>query len=314
MCIYIFIQWLFAQQHLDLINTAQNPLQVTVRGTRLELRLHMTRLVGLNEHETPLVMLDTHNTLGAVPTCELILIEDLGVLEINQGDVNWLGGTLGETELAIPCHVLDGHESSVGLDDEVIVTVSDENAVGVLDDFRKDTLDRVGGEVTLIFRTAGADEDRFIRAFGPGNVGWGVQCLYDFRALEVDGCTGWQVVQHGGEAKYIPLKWANLVDLVDVPARVDGQRHFQSSIENIAVLAVLHWRLDAGCWESKVFLDILVESARLVDFFERGQLFSIEVHHVVVFGEQWICWHLHLDGVESANDRIVYEGTWIRQC
>lgn len=62
---------------------------MTVSYTGLELRLHVAGLVSLGPHETALVVLNTHDSLGSIPALGPVLGEESLVLEVWLGDVDW---------------------------------------------------------------------------------------------------------------------------------------------------------------------------------------------------------------------------------
>jgi len=73
----------------------------------------VSRLEGLDPHQTSLVVLNAHDTLSTVHSAESVLGVDACILEVWSGDVDggiWSGL---EAELAVPGHVLDCKQGSV---------------------------------------------------------------------------------------------------------------------------------------------------------------------------------------------------------
>ena len=136
-----------------------------------------------------------------------------------------------EAKLAVPGHVLDGHEGAVCDDDHVEVPVSDEHAVRGFDDLREDMLDWISREVAFAFGSAvvvavhfgAADEDGIDGAFGPVDVRGRVDGGFYICAVEVSGGAACGLVDElGREGEDVPKQRALLVDFVDVEAGVVG--------------------------------------------------------------------------------------------
>lgn len=229
---------------------AQQPLQVAVRHPWLVLGLHVPALVGLCPHQPALIVLDTHDTLGTVHSGHLVLSVDVGVVQVGQSDRNWGAGGRLEAQLAMPGHVLDREQGTVGQNDHVIVTIADKHTVCRLDHLREDMLDGVGREVTLLLGpTRATHKDGLVRALGPLDAR-SVQGTLDVFAIKVDRGAGGLVDQFRGEGKNIPRKRTHQVDLVDVEAGVDSHGGGVDHIKNVALRiarVVEHLgRLDTG--------------------------------------------------------------------
>lgn len=87
-------------------------------------------------------MLNAHNALRPVPTRYRIRVtrEHVRVHQIRDRDVDRCRWGFLEAQLAVPRHVLDGHERAIGQDDHVVIPVADEDAVSGLDDLGQNML------------------------------------------------------------------------------------------------------------------------------------------------------------------------------
>ena len=123
-------------------------------------------------------MLHAHGPLRPVNSSIPVCREHGLVLQIRLRDDNRRGRLRLEAQLAIPGHVLDRQEGSVGDDYHVEVPVCDEHAVRTFDDLGEYVLDWIGREVTFAFGAAvvvavffdTANEDGVDGAFGPVDV------------------------------------------------------------------------------------------------------------------------------------------------
>lgn len=104
-------------------------------------------------------------------------------------------GILLETLLAVPGGVLEGEEGSVGGEEEVETTDSDDGVIGVLDDALENVglSGREGGVAAVGFGVAEA-KDVVGSALIPSHIGGSVEGLLDICAVEVDLGTGRGIV------------------------------------------------------------------------------------------------------------------------
>ena len=123
-------------------------------------------------------------------------------------------GVGAETLCAIPCHVLDGHESTIGEQNEVKHAVTDDSPVVLLNHAWENAEAR-GRRVAIL--------EHAIAAFFPFLDG-SIDSLLDFGAVEVDLGTIWEVSEAAREAQNVPQHRAGSSDLVDIPARISQQR------------------------------------------------------------------------------------------
>lgn len=92
---------------LQRIDSAENPLDITIGNAWLELRLHVARLERLHEHEPSLVVLNTNDSLWSIPANGAVFGKHGCVLKIRQSDVDGSCRRSLETKLSVPGHVLD---------------------------------------------------------------------------------------------------------------------------------------------------------------------------------------------------------------
>ena len=116
-----------------------------------------------------------------------------------------------ETLCAVPSHVLDGHESSVGKQNEVEHAVTDDGALVLLDHARENA--EAGWRRSVVVEYA-------VAALFP-LLHWSVDGFLHFSAVEVDGGAFREVSEGTREAEHIPQQRTCSRDLVDIPARVD---------------------------------------------------------------------------------------------
>jgi len=116
-----------------------------------------------------------------------------------------------ETLCAVPGHVLDGHKSSVGKQDEVEHAVSNDGALVLLNHARKNA--EAGWRRGVVVEYA-------VAALFP-LLHWSVDGFLHFSAVEVDGGAFREVSKGAREAENVPQQRTCSRDLVDVPARVD---------------------------------------------------------------------------------------------
>ncbi len=137
----------------------QKPLQMSIRRSRLKLRLHMPTQIRLRPHQSPLIMINAHCALGILPAqWKPILDIHLLVLQIRQRYHGWCVRLLLETEFAVPGHVLDGKERAGGDYDKVEVGIGYEDSICSFDYLGENFLDRIEGVVFVVVEdgTAGA--------------------------------------------------------------------------------------------------------------------------------------------------------------
>ncbi len=89
-------------------------------------------------------MLHAHGPLRPVNAIVPVLVKHGLVLQVRQLNDDRGRRLRLEAQLAVPGHVLDGHEGAVGDDDHVEVAVGHEDAVRGFDDLGEDVLDGVG--------------------------------------------------------------------------------------------------------------------------------------------------------------------------
>ena len=82
----------------------------------LILWLHVTTQIRLRPHKATLVVLNSHGTLWSIQSSSVILSEDVAVLQVCHVDDDGSGRCGLKAKLAIPRHVLDRHQSTVGND------------------------------------------------------------------------------------------------------------------------------------------------------------------------------------------------------
>jgi len=99
--------------HLQSVNMAQNPLQMSIRAPWLELWLHMTAEISLCPHQSPLIMLYAHRALRVFDATKSIRIESWTILQVWQGNYNGSSRLRLEAQFAVPCH-LENFRISIG--------------------------------------------------------------------------------------------------------------------------------------------------------------------------------------------------------
>lgn len=288
-----------------------------IRHPRLELRLHVPAQERFCPHQPALIMLHTHGPLWSIDPIISICIENGLVLQIRQRDHNGRRRLLLETQLAVPGHVLDGHEGTVCDDDHVEVPVCDEHAVRGFDHLWEDVLDRVGGEVAFTFGATvvvavlfdTTDEDGVDGTFGPVNGGGRVNGCLDVCAVEVRGGAFGGVDELGGEGEDVPEEGTLLVDFVDVEAGVVGQGGGVDQVEDVAVgfageVEEYGW-LVSGRGKSQVFFSKVGVSAGFVEAFEFGEERVVELEKGLVLDNEGYGCDLLLRVVELADTRVV---------
>ena len=103
-------------------------------------------------------------------------------------------GIAAEALCAVPCHVLDGHEGSVGKQDEVEHAVADDGAVVLFDHTGKNA--ESGRQRGIVVKHAVAALFPFLD--------WSVDGLLDFGTVEVDGGAFREVAEAAREAEHVP--------------------------------------------------------------------------------------------------------------
>lgn len=116
-----------------------------------------------------------------------------------------------ETLCAVPGHVLDRHESSVGKQNKVKHAVANYGALVLLDHARKNA--EAGWRRGVVIKYA-------VAALFP-LLNWSVDGFLHFGAVEVDGGAFREVSEGAREAEHIPQQRTCRRNLVDIPARVD---------------------------------------------------------------------------------------------
>lgn len=298
---------------LDIIAAPQQPFDVAIRDARLELGLHVAAHESLNPHESALVVLNTHDTLSTIQAGGTVLSKDVGIHEIGDIDVDRLVRLFLEAKMAIPGHVLDTKERPVSYDDHVVIAVTDQDAVGALDDLGQDMFDGVGrGVALLLWARVSAHEDGLIRALEPGDIG-SVQGPLNIWSVKVYRRPDGFVVDRGWGSQYIPQQGAHQVDLVEVEARVDVEDLVVDQVEHIALSLsgvveelgrlVFFWR------EGKVLFNVLLVATSFVKILELCHERLIEVEQVRVLLDKRHYRYFLLDVIELANAWVVSQGT-----
>ena len=162
----------------------------------------MSRELDSDESKTTLSMPlaeVTSTTKGA--KVQLLVVRDIEVVL----------RVAAETLCAIPGHVLDGHEGSIGKQDEVEHAVSNDGALVLLDHARKNTEAGLRRGVVVEYATA---------ALFP-LLNWSVDGFLHFSSVEVNGGAFREVVDASRETKNVPQQRTCRRDLVDIPAWVD---------------------------------------------------------------------------------------------
>jgi len=103
-------------------------------------------------------------------------------------------GIAAESLCTVPCHILDGHERSVGKQDKVKHAVANDGAVVLLNHTRENAESGWRRSVILQYTTA---------ALLP-LLEWSVDGFLYLSAVEVDGCAFWEVAEAAREAKNVP--------------------------------------------------------------------------------------------------------------
>jgi hypothetical protein len=103
-------------------------------------------------------------------------------------------GVAAESLCAIPGHILDCHEGSIGEQDEVQHTVANDGAVVLLDHAGKNA--ETGRRRSIVVEYA-------VAALLP-LLDWSVDGFLHFSAVEVHGGAFWQVAEATRESEHIP--------------------------------------------------------------------------------------------------------------
>ena len=90
----------------------------------------------------------------------------------------------------MPCHVLDGQESTIGQKNEVQQSVCDDSSLGSLDHTRENVKSRVSALICVLRETVARIEDIVGRALFPMDI-WRVDSFLDLRAVKVNLAAGW---------------------------------------------------------------------------------------------------------------------------
>ena len=279
----------------------------------------MSTQEGLRPHQPTLIMLYAHCSLRPIISCSPIGREYSLVLQIRLRDDDRCERLFLEAKLAVPGHVLDGHESTVCDDYHVEVSVGDEDAVRGFDDLGEDMLNWISGEVAFAFGSAvvvavffgAADKDGVDGALGPVDGRGCVDGGFDICAVEVCGRGACGAVDElGGEGEDVPEQRALLVDFVNVEAGVVGQGSIVNQIEDVAVgfagvVEEYGWLVSGG-WEGEVFFAEVGVSAGFVETFKLGEERVVELEEGLVFENERYSCDLLLCVVELANARVIH--------
>ena len=155
-----------------------------------------------------------HDALaGPVAALLAIFGVDLLILKVGKGHVNEGRRCVQEAEMVVPRHVLDAQQRSVGRHDIVKVAVCDEHSVGFFDDLGQDFVDGVEAQV-LVALEHGAG------TFLPAHALRRVHGSLDVGTVEVETCSGIEVIQIAGEAEHVGQQRASCGDHVLVEAGI----------------------------------------------------------------------------------------------
>lgn len=100
-------------QNSERLNPSQQPLQMAIRASGLELRLHVTGEIGLSPHEATFEMLHAHDALVVAEALEAARHEDILVHQIGESDDDGFVWFVLEPHLPVPGHVLDREHCAV---------------------------------------------------------------------------------------------------------------------------------------------------------------------------------------------------------
>ena len=169
----------------QVLDSSEQELQLPVSRRGSVLRNHVSRELDGNVSETTLsVPFAKVTSAGKSAQVQLLMVRDEEVV----------GGIAAEALGAVPGHVLDRHERTVGQEDKVEHSVADDSAVVLLDDTREDAEAR--------WRRGVVVEDA-VAALLP-LLDWSVDCTLHICAVEVDGGALREVANASWEAQNIP--------------------------------------------------------------------------------------------------------------
>jgi hypothetical protein len=254
----------------------QQPLDMAIRRLGLILRLHMTGLVRFCPHQSPLIVLNAHNSL-------------IGNVYGRRR------GTL-ETQITVPRHILNRKESPIGDDYHIIVAICHKDPVRRFHYLGENVLDGIKGLVSFVFGTSVPHEDA-IGTLGPGWTARGMERSLDVAPIKVRGI-----------AQLIHRSRAGLVNFVDVEAAVDLRDGVLGRIENVAVGVCGGCGLNTARREDEVLVNELLIPTGFVRVLKAGHgaIAEVEELRVPLFHE-WIGNYLLLDPVPLTYARIIDE-------
>jgi len=73
---------------LQLIDPAQEPLKMAISDSWLEFRLHVPSQITLGPHQSPLIVLNSHDALRSVKSIGTVRREDGRILQVGKLDVD----------------------------------------------------------------------------------------------------------------------------------------------------------------------------------------------------------------------------------
>ena len=216
-----------------------------------------------------------------------------------------------ETLQASPCHVLDGQQGTVGVEEEVKITVPNEGIVGVLNYPGKDTvIGRSRGLVRKTLVVGAVAEDVLHRALHPiGAHGRINGCLY-IRPVEVDHLTGRRIVARVDNAKNIPEMRTGVGDVIDIETGVRQHFGVEDIVKDVTRCVVQRIGIcedgesPLRRWECEVLLEVgrvtAVSCTRIHDL-EEG---VVQIHQVLPIMYVGRNHHLLLIG-RVTNDGVI---------
>lgn len=175
-----------------------------VRSAGRILGHHVTGQIDLDESQATLSVVVTHDTsTRGITKAQLAMVGHVELIELARRSRETLG--------AVPGHVLNSEQGSVGDKDVVQQSVVNDCPLRPLNDAGQDGQRR---------RSAGVLPQHAASTLGP-LLDRGVDGFLDVGAVEVDLCAGGEVVKGAGKAEDVPeVGWCG-EDLVDVEGGVD---------------------------------------------------------------------------------------------
>lgn len=242
----------------EVVNLAEQNLQHPVRNTGSITRQLVTSEASSVESQATLRGPDTLVTSAGKRTAVVLRV-------VRHVDVS--ARVLRKALSAIPGHILDSKQSSVGGKKHVQVTTADDGVVGVLDDTLENA---IGGRrsrgILSIAAVVAVAEDVDVSALHPVRVEGSVKRLLDIGAVEVDLGTRRRVVTLVDYAQLAVGVRACLGDVVNVETGVDLKNGRVEVVELIASAGLGTVRIgedrERTLWRRK--LEVCVHVGRVV--------------------------------------------------